>query len=151
MIVCDTSVLSYLVPAGLHEQLARRYGKVVIPETVRVELSRAEAPPSVRAWIANPPAWLEVRTISPLVVTELDPGESEAIPLAEALGCALIVDDRAARDEATRRGLAITGTLGFLAREARDGHLDYDGATKRLLAQGFYATTAIIELLRPKG
>jgi predicted nucleic acid-binding protein len=61
------------------------FERVIIPMTVRDELGRPGAPASVQLWIANPPAWTDVKQSSlsdPTASSALDPGEVEAIALA---------------------------------------------------------------------
>ena len=52
----------------------------------------------MRRWITGPPAWLQVRQIAvppDPALAELDPGEREAIALAEALRAdALIINEK---------------------------------------------------------
>jgi predicted nucleic acid-binding protein len=62
IIVADTSPINYLVLIKEIEVLPKLYGKIVIPETVREELLRPEAPEIVRIWTAQAPAWIETRT-----------------------------------------------------------------------------------------
>ena len=81
-VVADTSPINYLVLIEEIDILPKMYGRVVIPHTVREELMRASAPHLVRAWVGQPPEWLEVR--SPLAVPDaalakLDLGERDAI------------------------------------------------------------------------
>lgn len=55
----------------------------------------------------------------------LDPGETAAILLAEALGAKVVVmDERRGRSVATGRGLSVIGTLGVLAGARRAGAVD---------------------------
>lgn len=150
MIVCDTTVLSYLVPLGLAEHLRLRYGSIAIPEAVRRELSHPKTPEPVRAWIADPPFWVQILPSEPLVGIDLDPGEREAIPLAERLGVRLLLDDRAARDVARERGVDVIGTIGFLALEAEEGRLDYDEIVDQLSRAGFRSHPDLIAALRPR-
>lgn len=88
IIVADTSPINYLVLIKEIEVLPRLYGKIVIPEAVREELLRPEAPEIVRIWTAQAPAWLETRTpasIADSSLARLDAGERDAIMLAAEL------------------------------------------------------------------
>ena len=80
----------------------------------------------IAQWIAHPPVWLSVqRPQQPLSVRQfprLDDGELEAIPLAQELGASfLLMDDFEGREEAERRALTVTGTLGVLETAAIRG------------------------------
>ena len=106
LVVADTTPVNYLILIGEIDVLAKLYGRVVIPEAVREELTRLRAPASVRAWIADSPDWLEVRAPSmppDSALVKLDAGERDAIALAQELGVdQLIVDEMLGRREAER-------------------------------------------------
>jgi len=58
------------------------FARVMIPAEVQAELQRRRTPGLVRAWIANPPAWLDIRQVRGTVDTDLlhlDGGEQEAL------------------------------------------------------------------------
>jgi predicted nucleic acid-binding protein len=61
LVVADTGPLNYLVLTGYIELLPELFERVLAPQAVRDELADPEAPAPVRAWIAQTPAWLEVR------------------------------------------------------------------------------------------
>src|SRR5260370_25171946 len=61
LVVADTGPLHYLVLTGDIELLPTLFDRVLVPEAVRNELPHTEAPAAVRAWIAQAPAWLDVR------------------------------------------------------------------------------------------
>jgi hypothetical protein len=70
------------------------------------------------------------RTAVPL--TRLDLGESQAIALASELGGAVVlIDELAGRQEATRRGLKVAGTLSVLDDADRAGLGKFDEAIVR--------------------
>ena len=118
IVIADTSPLHYLVLLEHSAILQHLYGRVIVPKAVVRELHAERTPPRVRQWIASPPSWLEVREITvPLdpMLAELDPGEREAIALAEALRAdALILDEKRGRREAERRKLRVIGTVRVL-------------------------------------
>jgi len=69
----------------------------------------------------------------------LDPGEGEAITLAEALRAdALIMGDRAGRREGERRGVHVIGTLRVLYDAVQAGFLPLAEALAALERSGFY-------------
>lgn len=49
IVVADTTPVNYLILIGEIDVLAKLYGRVVIPEAVREELTRSCAPAAVRA------------------------------------------------------------------------------------------------------
>jgi len=114
-------------------------------------LQAQKTPAVVRLWIATPPEWLQPRQIAvppdPLL-TELDPGEREAIALAEALRAdALIIDEKAGRREAERRKLRVIGTVRVLDDAAEAGLLDLPDALSRLQGFGFYIDNKLLQFL----
>jgi predicted nucleic acid-binding protein len=75
----------------------------------------------------------------------LDPGEREAILLAQELQAdLLLMDDRQGRQEAQRRALTVTGTLEVLERAAERGWLDLPSALTRLQATNFYLPALLV-------
>ena len=101
LIVADTGPINYLVQIGCIEVLAPLATKTVLPESVRAELLRSEAPAAVRAWARVPPAWLEVRAAEHLIeAPDISLADREAITLARELNAsALLMDDRQGRQE----------------------------------------------------
>jgi predicted nucleic acid-binding protein len=99
-IVADTnsSKLSRTHPSSRYS--SELYRTVLIPPAVKAELAHANTPAVVRAWISQPPAWLEVVSLKQPVdsaLEHLDAGEREAISLASELQAILLLMDE--RDE----------------------------------------------------
>ena len=61
LVIADTGQLNYLILIGHIDLLPVLFEKVVLPTTVQSELASSKAPPSVRDWVADLPAWVEVR------------------------------------------------------------------------------------------
>lgn len=135
-IVADTTPLNYLVLIQAAEILPNLYEKVLIPPAVRAELAHANTPDIVRAWISQPPTWLEVVSLKKPVdsdLSHLDAGESEAISLAFELQAGLLLMDE--RDGVTlgrRRGFKVVGTLAALDLAAFRGLVDLQTMFDRL-------------------
>lgn len=151
IVISDTSGICYLLLLNQIEILPALYGVVMIPQTVANELSASEAPPVVQNWIAQPPNWLQIQTDETFQSSELktlDPGEREAILLAERLKADLVIlDDKAARRIAVERGLKIIGLLGILKDAARNNLLDLEITFKQLQEVGFWVAPNILERL----
>ena len=149
IVVADTSPLNYLIQIGCESLLPVLYTRVMIPPAVLAELGDAAAPSAVRQWILHVPEWIEVkRTFSPpdVSLSALDPGEQEAIQLAEEQHAdLLLIDERKGRIEATRRGLATTGTLGVLLAAAERGSIDAAAIYRRLIAETNFRSTPELE------
>ncbi|MBI2827412.1 MAG: DUF3368 domain-containing protein [Planctomycetia bacterium] len=147
IVLADTSPVNYLILTGDVDILPALFGQVVIPAAVLDELRHANTPDTVRQWIGNLPAWLQVR--SP---TQVDPqlrlghGEAEAISLAvEMHADLLLMDDRRARREAESRGLSVAGTLNVLEAAAQRGMLDLPTAIAKLRQTNFHIAERIIQ------
>ena len=124
LVVADAGPLHYLVLIGHVDLLPCLFDHIYLPSTVRDELAHHRAPPLVRTWISNIPAWLSVLPDPTLAhdptLSRLDDGEAAAIVLAQSIGADLIfMDDRAGVKAAREQGFAVTGTLGVLDMAAR--------------------------------
>ncbi len=154
IVVSDTSPLNYLVLIGEVDILAALYERVLIPEIVFRELQHPRAPLSVREWIAQAPAWLEVHPTHTNIsrdLAALDPGERDAISLALALGIeTILVDDNEGRGAARDHGLQVTETLGVLERGAKQDLVDLPSVLARLQQNKFRIRAEIVEDLLAK-
>jgi predicted nucleic acid-binding protein len=141
IVVADTGPLRYLALIDAVDLLPRMYGKVLIPEIVRFELTRDRTPQAVRAWISTSPAWLEPHptpSLESLPHPLLDDGERAAIALAQAEGATLILmDDRAGVAAARAEGFEVSRTLAVLIRAAQRGLVDLAAAFSALRATNF--------------
>jgi predicted nucleic acid-binding protein len=151
LVVTDSSPLHYLVLIGAIEVLPTLYSRMIVPPIVVEGLSHPRTPQAVRVWIAQPPAWLEVK--QPLqsydpTLLNLDAGESQAILLAQELGAdLLLIDEEDGRREARQRSLTVLGTLGIRARAAEQELQDLPVALARLRATNFRMTDTMIQRL----
>src|SRR5215467_10456466 len=149
IVVADTSPLNYFVQIGCESVLRSLYQRVLIPPSVLDELGHAGAPKIVGEWLLDLPRWIEVRrTAAPpdAALADLDPGEREAIQLAqEQRADLLLIDERLGRLEAKRRGLATTGTLGVLLAAAQKELIDAAGAYERLLTRTNFRCTPEVQ------
>jgi predicted nucleic acid-binding protein len=151
IVVADTSPLNYLILLNQISLLPDLYGRILIPHAVHDELLDAGAPEVVRSWARNPPEWLEL--LSPSVIPDqisrtLDPGEAEAIALAQELHADwLLIDEADGRDEAARLGLRPVGTLGILRNAHRAEMTDFSIEAKRLQEIGFFVSDDLIAKL----
>ena len=136
IVVADTSPVNYLILIGEIETLPRLYEKVLIPEEVHRELQRPQTPPIVREWAAALPAWCEARRVCSTPdagLSELDPGERDAILLALETGVnTLLIDEIEGRREAAKRLLRVAGTVAVLEKAAERGLTDFRAALARL-------------------
>jgi len=153
LVIADAGPLNYLILIGHVELLPVLFEKVLLPDTVQSELVSSKAPPAVRHWITNLPAWLEVRD-APFSEAEdaslkgIDAGEKAAIELAVSLSAdLLLMDDRKGVNAAQRKGLRVTGTLGVLDLAAHRGLADFAQAVERLRQTNFRVPQALLDAL----
>lgn len=159
LVVADTGPLNYLVLTGDIVLLPKMFERVLTPQAVHDELASREAPPAVQAWIAQPPAWLDIQPNPDirrdhLMTPKLDDGERAAIALALALKADLVLmDDQDGVAAARQLGLTVTGTLGVLDLAARRGLIDLAAAFERLKATSFYYRQGLLDdlLARHRG
>jgi len=64
IVVADASPLQYLILVDQISLLERLYGSVLVPEAVAAELRAPRAPASVRAWMLDPPPWVEIASVT---------------------------------------------------------------------------------------
>jgi predicted nucleic acid-binding protein len=75
----------------------------------------------------------------------LHQGEASSLAIAAQRGWTLLTDDRAARREAARLGIRLSGSVGCLVLGVEQGHCTLDTANDWLhtmIQQGYYAPTS---------
>jgi predicted nucleic acid-binding protein len=152
-VVSDTSPLNYLVLIDHQEILPVLFGHILIPEAVWHELRSPAAPQPVKTFLETWPRWLERRIVSqvPQDLQQLDPGEQEAIALAQSVGASLVLlDEKKGRQVARDLGFVVTGTLGVLDLAARRGLVDLVDALKRLERTTFRTTPRLLRHIQEK-
>lgn len=129
LVVSDTSPVSALVVMGWLDWLRQRWSTVHVPVKVWAEFHRRS---SLNDWSkledARSQGWLrvtpvnDVEAVAALTADDLDPGESEAIVLAQELHAdLLLIDESDGRKAAAARGLSYTGTVGIVLWAKREG------------------------------
>lgn len=151
-VVTNASPLHYLILLGHADVLPALYSEIWIPSAVVVELSDSRAPDAVRKWVNSPPSWLSIDNGSAPALSEMHPrlnaGETSAIELAvHRVIRVVLLDERDAREEATRRGLAVAGTLRVLAEAALADLLSLPHAFARLRSTNFRASPILYDKL----
>jgi predicted nucleic acid-binding protein len=147
LVVADTGPLCYLILIEAIDLLPRLYDRVIIPSAVLAELNHPKAPAAVKAWSGALPSWAEVKTAAHAELDEiLDPGEAEAIILAEQLKAdSLLLDEMEARREALRRGLPVAGTIGVLEKAAERNLIILSEAFSRLARTNFHVAPEVLQ------
>ena len=146
VVVADSSPLLYLSRVGVLDLLAAMYGDVVVPQAVWDEVvAQRPSAPGVEA--IQQARWLRVEDRDlPSEDLGLDPGETAAILLAEALHAdALLIDERLGRKVAEARGITVRGTLGVLVQARQVGVLPaLRPVLDALVAEGFRIAPALV-------
>ncbi len=137
--------------------LPQLFDEILVPVAVRDEVLRAapDVPGVPEIHGAFQAGWLAVRAVADPVRAEqlradLDPGEAEAITLAEELGAdLLLLDERRARAHAVGRGIPITGTIGILRKARERGLVQMvSPLLQDLRLRGFRISAELVDELR---
>lgn len=125
IIVVDSSPLIALARIDQLVLLPQLASQILTPPAVWHEIIvRGRGLPG--AYEVSQVTWLELRSPDPFLVQSLsilvDPGEAEAIALAQTLpNSLLLLDDSRARKVAERVNVKCIGTVGILLRARREG------------------------------
>lgn len=153
IVISDSTPLHYLVLIKKVDVLHQLYGRVIIPQMVFQELQHERTPVSVKKWIKASPTWLEVRRApagSDLGLKVLGAGEQQAIRLAMELDAdLLLMDDKAGRQVASRRGLRVIGLIAVLEEAGRRGLLDLPKSIHRLRKTNFRISQQVLDSVMP--
>ena len=151
-VVSNTSPVCNLAIIGRLDVLRGQFGTIQIPEAVRAELARLEHPGG-RQGIqqAYDDGWIRIqrltnRDLSNVLSASLDAGEAEAIALAiESRANRLLMDETAGRAMARSLAITLTGTLGLLLKEKREGRIPSLGIEmERLVSDaGFFLSPRV--------
>lgn len=133
IVVADTGPLIALGRVECLKLLHDLYQDVLIPPAVLDELHLGSGRLGARQSAeALEQGWLQVQELSAGsaqalsdLMLVLDPGEAEAILLAEEMNCKfLLIDERKGRAIANRRGVPVVGIAGVLLAAKKRGLID---------------------------
>lgn len=83
---------------------------------------------------------------TPLLSSHLDEGEAQALSLAHALHCGVLMDERRGRRTAIRQGVPLFGVLGVLLQAKRIGKIERIApALEQMQANGYRVSQALID------
>jgi predicted nucleic acid-binding protein len=141
IIISDTTPLRYLIEVEQVHILESLFGQVIIPQAVFGELQREKTPQKVKEWIADHPAWLEVRKADTSIFTprkKIGDGEREAFALAlELKADAVLLDDRDAMAEARCHNIRTIPTFAILEQAAAKDLIDLSQAVDKMRRTSF--------------
>lgn len=159
-IIFDTNVLSNFARAGQLGLLREMYpdnaccSGFVVSEILRGLRQGHQDLEPLSASIAN--GWPRQedlatpaeRRLYAVISVSLGDGESSCLALAAHRSHTFACDDRLARNEASRLGVPLTGTVGILIKAVRIGLIDLKKANailRKMIKAGFYAPVKRIE------
>lgn len=94
IVIADASPLQYAVEIDVAHVLFELYGRIVVPFAVSTEIRHQGAPPLLRRWVEDNQDRIEVQSVDvpddPRLAL-LDPGEREAIALAQQIPKSLLI------------------------------------------------------------
>lgn len=125
LVISDSSTITNLIQIGELSILEKLFSEITIPRKVYEELAIYENQKAQMDFLD----WIVVDTILNVAAVAklaevLDPGEAEAIILAQETNADfLVIDERKGRIVAQELGINIVGLLGILIRAKRAGHI----------------------------
>lgn len=129
IVVSDSGPLIALAGCGRLELLVAVFETVHVPRVVLDEATADRLRPGaidivtfVQAHAQLHPSRNDATYVA--AVAHLDEGEAQALSLAHALGCGVLMDERRGRQTALRQGLPLFGVLGVLLHAKRIGALE---------------------------
>ncbi len=146
--VSNATPIRYLSEIESIHLLPALFDKIVVPEAVARELTHPSAPKATRDFMATSSKWFGIREVKSRdnTLSFLDPGEREAILLADEMQIrAILLDEKAARQTAEARGLRCIGTLRILSEGAKQGHVDIYEVIRRLRQTTFRASDNLFD------
>ena len=132
LIIADSSPLIAFALLDLLPEITSIGKRVMLPETVLQECTKNLALPGAQAIknavsnkilhsvpdidLTKTPEWFSISQL-------IDPGEAQAIALAQTLRGLLLIDDKAGRRCAKHLGIPLTGSLGVLIKLKQTRHI----------------------------
>lgn len=151
VVVSDSGPLIALAGCGHLELLIAVFDAVHVPQVVLDETTADRSRPGVVDIAAFVQAHAQVHpnrndAIYTTAVTHLDEGEAQALSLAHALGCGVLMDERRGRQTAIRQGRPLFGVLGVLLQARRIGTLERIApALERMQDNGYRVSRTLVD------
>jgi uncharacterized protein len=129
IVVSDSGPLVALAGCGHLPLLVAVFDAIHIPQAVLDETTSDRSRPGAEDIAAFVQTHAEVHAsrnddIYVSAASHLDEGEAQALSLAHALGCGVLMDERRGRETAIRQGLPLFGVLGVLLQARRIGRIE---------------------------
>ncbi len=151
VVVSDSGPLIALAGCGHLDLLIAVFDGVHVPQAVLDESTLDRSRPGA----ADVAAFVQARgkvhpdredAIYTAAASHLDEGEAQALSLAHALGCGVLMDERRGRQTAIRLRLPLFGVLGVLLQAKRIGKIERIApALDRMQANGYRISQALLD------
>ncbi len=158
VVVSDSGPLIALASCGQLQLLVAVFDVIHVPQVVLDETTVDRSRPGANDIVAFVQAHAQVcpsrDDAAYIAMTAyLDDGEAQALSLAQALGCGVLIDERRGRQAAMRQGIPLFGVLGVLLQAKRIGKIEYIAPTLvQMQKNGYCISQALIdETLRLAG
>lgn len=151
VVVSDSGPLIALAGCGQLELLVAVFEAVDVPQVVLDETTADRSRPGAIDIAAFVQARAQVHphrddAAYVAAVAHLDEGEAQALSLAHALGCGVMMDERRGRQTAIRQAVPLFGVLGVLLQAKRIGKLERISPTLALMqANGYRISQSLID------
>lgn len=151
VVVSDSGPLIALAGCGLLELLITVFDTVHVPQVVLNETTADRSRPGATEIAAFLQAHAQVHpdrddAIYTAAASHLDEGEAQALSLAHALGCGVLMDERRGRQTAIRQGVPLFGVLGVLLQAKRIGSIErISPALDEMQSNGYRISQALVE------
>lgn len=150
LLALDNTVMSNFALVGRADWLQKLWpGNLVTSSETWAELQTGirlgRLPESDWSWLTVLTLTPEERQLRDELVPPLDEGEAACLALAQHRGYGFLTDDRVARREARRMGVALSGTLGVLETLVQEGKASLDeanAALQEMIDWGFHSPTS---------
>jgi predicted nucleic acid-binding protein len=148
--VADSGPLIALAGCGRLALLTAIFEILHVPQAVRNETTKDQSRPGAAAIAVFLQDHARLHpdrndAIYTAAVSHLDEGEAQALSLARALGCGVLMDERRGRQEAIRQGMQPVGGLGVLLQAKRIGKIEHIApAIAQMLNNGYRISQTLI-------
>ncbi len=150
--VFDSSPLIILFKAGLEEILPKLINEIIVPAPVLREVEAGSPDDPARVNLPALTWWIPGESLGSEVYPGLGAGECSVIAAARRNPeSTCVLDDAAARNQASSLGLRVIGTGGLLVLSKKKGYISsFDRAIEAVMSAGLWIDPRTVELLREK-
>lgn len=151
VVVSDSGPLVALAICGRLDLLVAVFDVIHVPQAVLVETTADRSRPGAEDIATFVQARAQVHASRnddtyTAAANHLDEGEAQALSLAHALGCGVLMDERRGRETAIRQGLPVFGVLGVLLQARRLGLIELVAPVlEQMRVNGYRISETLVE------